>query len=335
MVSIRAPLPLGPKAIAPGLAAALLVAAAASFLSDHYGGPVMLFALLFGMAMNFIGDIERCRAGIAFASRNLLRLGVALLGFRITLGEVGALGWRPVLLVILIVSLTILISAWLARRIGYGRDFGLLTGGATAICGASAAMAISAALPSHPDRQKQMLFAVIGVSTLSTVAMITYPLLAALLGFDDRQAGIFVGAAIHDVAQVVGAGYAISSEAGDVATVVKLMRVAMLLPVILLIGVAVRRQVASREGRPPLLPWFAVAFALLVVGNSLLPLPPLVSDAGSLASRWFLVTAIAALGMNTRLADIAEFGWKPVMLMIAETTLIAVLALVPIAFGWV
>jgi uncharacterized membrane protein YadS len=91
--------------IGPGLLASLVIAAAAAFLADHYSGPVMLFALLLGMAMNFLSEVDRCKAGISFASRTVLRLGVALLGFRITLQQVAALGWKPVILVVAVVSL--------------------------------------------------------------------------------------------------------------------------------------------------------------------------------------------------------------------------------------
>ena len=322
--------------IGPGLLASLVIAAAAAFLADHYSGPVMLFALLLGMAMNFLSDVDRCKPGISFASRTVLRIGVALLGFRITLWEIAALGWQPVALVIAVVTLTILMSVWLARAMGFKTEFGLLTGGATAICGASAAMAVSAALP--PDERKERLtgFTIIGVSTLSTVAMIIYPLVSQLFRFGDHQAGVFIGATVHDVAQVVGAGYAISPEAGDTATVVKLMRVAMLLPVIVAIGLWARSRGGHGKGdAPPLLPWFVTAFAVLVVVNSLVPIPDAVRGAGSTASRWCLVAAIAALGIKTHFREIAEIGWKPVLLMILETLLIAALGLAAIALGWI
>ena len=320
----------------PGLLAAFIIAAAAAFLADHYSGPVMLFALLLGMAMNFLSEVGRCKAGIGFASKTVLRLGVALLGFRVTLGEVAALGWQPVALVVAVVTLTILLSIWIAKAMGFKPEFGLLSGGATAICGASAAMAISAALPAHERKERATGFTIIGVSTLSTIAMILYPAISRLAGFDDHHAGVFIGATVHDVAQVVGAGYAISPEAGDTATVVKLMRVAMLLPVIAAIGLWARSSGAHGEGdRPPLLPWFVTAFGALVVLNSLLPVPELVRDAGNTASRWCLVAAIAALGMKTHFREIVDIGWKPVVLMVLETILIAGLALIAIWGGWI
>ena len=123
--------------------------------------------------------------------------------------------------------------------------FGLLTGGATAICGASAALALAAALPAHPGKERATLFTVIGVSALSTRAMIAYPMIVHALDLGPQAAGVFLGATIHDVAQVVGAGYGMSQETGDTATVVKLMRVAMLLPVIVCAAMITRRRAAA------------------------------------------------------------------------------------------
>jgi uncharacterized integral membrane protein (TIGR00698 family) len=334
LATIRALRPPALTGIGPGLLASFVVAAAAAFLADRYDGPVMLFALLLGMAMNFLGDVDRCRAGISFASRTVLRLGVAMLGFRITLWQIAELGWQPVVLVVAVVTLTIFTSIWIARRMGFDPLFGLLTGGATAICGASAALALSAAIPQGKLQQRDTAFTVMGVSILSTVVMVLYPAITSVVGLDDIHAGMFIGASVHDVAQVVGAGYAISPEAGDTGTVVKLMRVAMLAPVIVAVGLYTHKRGGEGE-RPPILPLFVVAFLALVVANSLLPVPALVQDAGNIASRWCLVAAIAALGMKTKLGEIVEIGWKPVLLMVVETVIIAALALAAIGFGWV
>jgi uncharacterized integral membrane protein (TIGR00698 family) len=335
MASLSSYRPQALTGIGSGLLASLVIAVAATFLADHYGGPVMLFALLLGMAMNFLSEVDRCRPGVQFASKTVLRLGVAMLGFRITLQQIVALGWKPVALVIALVTMTILASIWLARRMGFEGRFGLLTGGATAICGASAAAAISAALPPDPQKERNTLFTIIGVSTLSTLAMIIYPVLIQLLRLDHVHYGMFIGATVHDVAQVVGAGYAISPEAGDTATVVKLMRVAMLLPVILTTTLLIRSNGAGEGERPPILPWFLAVFLALVAMNSLLPVPTFVQEAGGTASRWCLVTAIAALGVRTQFKEMLDIGWKPVVLMIVETLIIAGLALAAIGFGWV
>ena len=312
----------------PGVLACAVVAAAATFLSQHYGAPVMLFALMLGMAMNFLSGEGPCRPGIEFTARQVLRWGVALLGLRITLSQVVALGWQPVLVVAVSLVLTIGVSMIVARLMGFNTLFGLLSGGATAICGASAALALSAALPPHPLKERATLFTVVGVSALSTLTMILYPMLAQALGMDERVAGVFLGATIHDVAQVVGAGYGMSQAVGDTATLVKLLRVACLLPVILFAVAFTRRREAQPGGpRPPLLPWFAVAFALLVAINSTGWLPqPLTSTGSSLAS-WFLVAAMAGIGMKTQLRELVAVGLKPVLLMVGETVFLAVLVI--------
>jgi uncharacterized integral membrane protein (TIGR00698 family) len=322
------------RTLFPGVLASGVVAAAATFLSQHYGAPVMLFALLLGMAMNFLSADGPCKPGVEFSARQVLRIGVALLGLRITVAQVAGLGWHPVLLVVVAVALTIATSMLVARAMGFQGIFGLLTGGATAICGASAALALAAALPAHPQKERATLFTVVIVSALSTLAMIVYPMLAHALGLDPRIAGIFLGGTIHDVAQVVGAGYSMSQETGDVATLVKLLRVAMLLPVIVFAVTLTRRREGETGGpRPPLLPWFAVAFAVLVAVNSVGVVPAALSTAGSDVSRWCLVMAIAAIGMKTQLKDLATVGVKPIALMLGETVFMAALVLVMLRWG--
>src|SRR6476661_1809334 len=317
-----ADLPARTRSLFPGVLACVVVATAATFLSQHYGAPVMLFALLLGMAMNFLSGEGPCAAGIEFAARQVLRFGVALLGLRITVGQIAELGWGPVGIVVVSVILTIAVSMLLAKLMGFQSLFGLLSGGATAICGASAALALAAALPAHPLKERATLFTVVGVSVLSTVSMIVYPMIAHAIGLDSRAAGVFLGATIHDVAQVVGAGYGMSHETGDVATLVKLMRVAMLLPVIVLAAGLARARLRAAGGekqvRPPLLPGFAVAFALLVAVNSTGLVPAPVQALGSDVSRWLLVAAIAGIGMKTQLKDVAGVGLKPIVLMLGE-----------------
>ncbi len=318
----------------PGLVMSAVVAIAALFLAEHYGAPVMLFALLLGMAVNFLSEDGRCKPGIEFVARQVLRWGVALLGLKITADQVQSMGWQAVLMVVLAVSLTIGMGLLLARWLGFKPFFGLLSGGSVGICGASAALAIAAAFPNHPQKDRATLFVVISVSTLSTIAMIAYPMLARWLALDAQQAGFFLGGTIHDVAQVVGAGYSMGQTTGDAATVIKLMRVAMLVPVIVVASAlalkmapaaAVDNFPGTVASRPPLLPWFAVVFVLLILVNSFLHLPALAVDTGNTVSRLCLVAAMSAIGMKTHLKDILSVGWKPVALVVLETFWLALL----------
>jgi uncharacterized integral membrane protein (TIGR00698 family) len=316
-------------AVYPGLLVAGTIALASTWLAQHYTSPVMLFALLFGMSFHFLHEDGRCVAGIEFASRSVLRLGVALLGVRITLGQIASLGIAPVLTVVVGVASTILIGFLLARRLRLSDMFGVLSGGAVAICGASAALAIASVLPRDKDRERDTILTVVAVTALSTLAMILYPVFATSIGLDHRHAGVFIGGTIHDVAQVVGAGYMISPETGDIATYVKLLRVAMLLPTVFAISLVVARK-GGAEGSRPSLPLFLVGFALLVLANSFGLLPRLAVDFANEVSRWCLVAAIAALGMKTSFKDLFEAGFRPLALMVAETLWIGVLVTISI-----
>lgn len=318
----------------PGVMICVTIALATTFIADHYGGPTLLYALLFGMTLHFLSEEGRCLAGVNFSSRTILRFGVALLGVRITLDEVAALGIGPILIVIGGVTLTITVGALLARALGLSRDMGLLTGGSVAICGASAALALSAVMPRNETHERNTILTVVGVTTLSTVAMIIYPLIVSFWGLTDTEAGIFLGGTIHDVAQVVGAGYMISDSAGDVATLVKLLRVAMLVPAVMVFIFLFRKSRAEgSSGKVPMLPGFLVAFVIIVLINSLGWVPAVAAEMATDLSRWCLVAAIAGLGIKTSFQKLAVVGWKPVILMVAETVFLLVFVMACIHFG--
>ncbi len=203
-----------------------------------------------------------------------------------------------------------------------------------AICGASAAAAIAAVLPRHATHERDTAFTIIGVTTLSTVAMVLYPLVAAVFGFTHAQTGVFLGGTIHDVAQVVGAGYSVSPETGDVATIIKLLRVALLVPAVLAISLLSHRVEAPEAARrPALIPGFLVAFLAIVAINSLHFMPAAVQSALGDASRWCIVTAIAALGVKTSLAALAKVGRRSIALIVAETVFIAAFVLILVHAG--
>jgi uncharacterized integral membrane protein (TIGR00698 family) len=322
------------RAAWPGFLVAATIAVASTWLAQHYAAPVMLFALLFGMAFHFLHEEGRCIAGIEFSSKAVLRLGVALLGARITASQILGLGAMPIVMVVVGVSTTIGIGWLAARLLGLRPSFGVLSGGAVGICGASAALAIASVLPRNDDSERDTILTVVTVTALSTLAMILYPMIATSLGLDHVRAGIFLGGTIHDVAQVVGAGYSISPQTGDIATYVKLLRVTMLLPAVLAIAaVSARGGGHARAGaKAPPLPLFLVGFAALVAVNSLGFLAKPVADAAKELSNWCLVTAIAALGMKTTFKALVVVGWRPVALMVLETAWIGLLVIGAVSF---
>ncbi len=312
------------RAAVPGLLLSATIALAVRFVSDRLGGPAMLYALLFGMAFNFLTEDERFARGIRIASRNILRIGVALLGLRITTGDMMELGWPVVALIVVSVVATILFGGLIGRAFGLQTGHSVLSAGAVAICGASAALAIASVLPSHKDDERNTILTVAGVTALSTVAMVLYPVFVTYLQYDNITAGIFLGATIHDVAQVVGAGYIISDQSGEISTLVKLIRVACLVPVVITLSLIMHRRRSPEAGNEPLLPWFLVAFVALVIVNSLGWVPAEARTLLTPVSSWCLLTAVAALGVKTSLKALADVGPAPVGVMVIQTLFLAV-----------
>jgi uncharacterized integral membrane protein (TIGR00698 family) len=271
--------------------------------------------------------------GINFCARTVLRFGVALLGIRITFDQVSHLGASVGLVLIFAVLITIITGLVLARLFNRPASEGLLSGGAVGICGASAALAISSVLPPTRENERFTLLAVVGVTVLSTLAMVAYPSVLLWLSASPLQSGIFLGGTIHDVAQVVAAGMMMGPEAGDTATVVKLFRVVLLLPVVLLIAFSYRKwggasNVSNSEKKKPLLiPGFLFGFLGLVMLASTGWVPPDVSTIANSVSRWCLVIAIGAAGIKTSLAELTKLGWQPVIMLVTETLVIALLVL--------
>ena len=299
----------------PGILLAVVVAFAAEALATRYGAPAMLLALLLGAAFHHLASEPRTEPGITFSSRTLLRIGVALLGFRLSWEDIASLGWEPAAAIVALVGGTILLGAGLAVALRRDVAFGLLAGGSVAICGASAAVALSLVLPRARVPERDLTFVIVGVTTLSTVAMVLYPLLFDWLGHSGAQAGFLIGATIHDVAQVVGAGYSMGDAAGETAVFVKLQRVLMLPVALVLVGLCMRGRATGPIGVPP----FLIAFVLLMIAANTLPLPEIVFDAAQTASDGLLLTAIAALGVKTSLRAMSDVGPRAAALLVILT----------------
>ena len=317
--------------VLPGTMLAGVVAMAATLVSTLHGGPQLLYALFFGVAFHFLSADPKAKPGIEFCSRNVLRLGVGLLGARITASQIAGLGWSTAAIVIAAVLTTLLVGYFLGKRLGLDRAQGVLSGGSVAICGASAALAISSVLPRTKESERFTLMVVVTVTVLSTIAMVTYPLIARALSLPPELAGLFLGGTIHDVAQVVGAGYMIDHPTGDYATIVKLFRVSMLAVVVVVVSAMFKtereqaeRDIAASGGKAatkkqPLVPWFLWVFVVLVAINSLGFVPAEVGKGLSDFSRLCLVVAISALGIKTSFEQLAKAGWRPFSLLLVET----------------
>ncbi len=313
----------------PGTMVCVVIAMAATFVSDRQGGPQLLYALLIGLSFHFLMSNPQIKKGVDFCGRTVLRCGVALLGARITFDQVRQLGFATGLVIATSLVCTIGFGIVLARMMKRPTAEGVLTGGAVAICGASAALAISSVLPQSKDNERFTLLVVVGVTVLSTVAMVVYPFSIQLLALGPQAEGIFLGGTIHDVAQVVAAGMMLGQQAGDTATLVKLFRVILLMPVVVLIVLAYRSHPESQvaEQKTPLIPGFLLAFIVLVLlATAGVIQAPVAKIAGD-TSRYLLVCAIAAAGIKTSFEDLVKLGWQPVFMLVGETIFIAAMVL--------
>ena len=315
------------RSLFPGILASVIVAIAAVFLNEHYGAPAMLFALLLGLSLKFLSEDGPCLPGILTSSTTILRIGVALLGFRITTDQLVALGPSALAVVFTAVVCIIGFALLLSRLLGLDWKLGLLTGCSVGICGAAAAMTISALLPKSEETSRWTLFTVVGVTSLSTLAMIIYPILASFIGLDSHDTGFFLGATIHDVAQVMGAGYAVSDSTGDTAALTKMIRVSMLVPVAFVISLAVSDKVGRTGSIGKALPWFLVLFVAFATASSLNLVPQAMLIVVSDASRWCLIVGIAAMGMRTSFKDVLAIGPRAILLLCAETLALAFIIL--------
>lgn len=325
------------RPLLPGVLLASIVSVAALYaeplVRQISGGrlalPVMVIALIIGIALHSLAARPLFEPGLTFAVKKLLRWAIGLLGLRIAFGDILGLGAGTLVLVVASMAATIASGIWLARRLSLQDGYGALAGAATAVCGASATLATTTVLPNYPAKAADTAFTVVAANAVSTIVMLAYPPLAILLGFDATKTGILIGATIHDMAQVVGAGYAVSEPVGNSAVVVKLFRVFLLLPVVLAIGWWFVRQGAhTNEAKVPV-PVFAIVFLALVAVNSVVPAIPALAAPYASVKPWLvqlsnagLLIAIAALGLGTSITAILSIGWRHVAVFFGTTAVI-------------
>jgi uncharacterized integral membrane protein (TIGR00698 family) len=320
---------------APGVVLSAMVAAAGYLAAPYVAHvapiPNMVIALVVGIALNPIAARPAMTPGMAFCVRTVLRWAVALLGLRVGLADIAALGAGTALLIVLAMLATLASGFVVARWYGRGPGFGALVGVGTAVCGASATLACSTVVPDYRGKSADIAFVVVAVNALATLAMLVYPPLCILLGFDAQTTGVMLGGTIHDVAQVVGAGYAVSVTVGNTAVIVKLFRVFLLLPVVLGIGWYFTR-IGQQHGKARVpVPVFGIVFLALCALNSVMPMLPSllpiytpVKSVLAEASIWGLLLAIGALGLGTSIKTIIGLGWRHIATVLGSTAVIFV-----------
>ena len=298
----------------PGLAVAAALATAAGWIAAGVGDPLarnpVLVAMLLGLAIGLTFDCPALLVpGLDFTKRSLLRLGIVLLGFRITAALVVDLGPAPIAIAAIELGVVLLAVRWAARRVfGLDADLAMLVAAGSAICGAAAILSFASM---RKERERHAGPAVALITLAGTVALLAYPLMYArdwLPHLDDRSFGIAVGASIFELAQVYGAASSVSDEALNVATLVKLTKVLMLVPLLLAAGLADARRSAPGQRRRVPIPWFIVAFLVVLAANSTVTLHPQLRAAMLGTSQFLLMMTTAALGLTTSVAALRAAG---------------------------
>lgn len=259
--------------------------------------------------------------GIQFCSKKVLRLGIILYGFRLTFQDVMAVGTAGIVIDVIVVTVTIIGGYWLGRLLRMDRDIALLTSIGSGICGAAAVLGAEATLRTKPYKTA---VAVATVVIFGTLSMFLYPIAyrAGILSLDPVQMGLFGGSTLHEVAHAVGAGNAMGGEIANITVIVKMIRVMLLVPVLLVLAlwVASRKSAATAEGGEVAgkskitVPWFALGFLAVIAFNSFDLLPAAVVDVINYIDTFLLTMAMAALGAETSVDKFKKAGAKPFVL---------------------
>jgi uncharacterized integral membrane protein (TIGR00698 family) len=292
----------------------------------------MILSIVVGIVFhNAIGTPASAKAGVTFSLRRILRLAIILLGLQLTAAQVAEVGPKGIAVIAATLIATFLFTTWLGRLIGVEAKLTQLIAAGTSICGASAVIATNT-VTEAPD--EDVAYAVACVTVFGSIAMFAYPLLPALLHLDARAFGLWSGASIHEIAQVVAAAFQDGRQAGEFGTIAKLSRVMMLAPTVIALGLLAARRTSGREvqTRPPL-PWFVLGFVALVAVNSVVTVPEQVRGVIVPATTFLLSMALAAMGLETDIAKLRAKGVRPFLLGLSAFLFIAgfSLALVKLA----
>ncbi|MGW4466113.1 YeiH family protein [Micromonospora sp. NPDC004704] len=324
-----APTPPGPTAILPGLALAAAVASI-GYGVNQLATPVspMIVAILLGVLVRSLGGYrEWMRPGLTFAAKGLLRAGIVLLGLQLVASDIVDLGFGPIGVVVVSVAVAWLTTRWVGRRLGLRPATSLLVATGVSICGASAVLGMNEVA----DGEEEDVVTAIGVVTvLGTLCMLLIPALGLLFGLDDTMIGLWAGASIHEVGQVVAVGGAIGAAALATAVVVKLCRVVLLAPLVALVAIGRRTATATVEGQrsgPPVLPWFVVGFLAAMALRSTGLLPHQVVSSVSTGAGLLLAAAMFAVGTSVDLRTVTRSSGRALATGAVGTVVLAATSL--------
>jgi uncharacterized integral membrane protein (TIGR00698 family) len=303
----------------PGVALTATIAIAATFLHrvPGFGGlSPLILSILLGMALhNIIGAPAVAKPGITFSLRRVLRAAIVLLGLQLTLFQIASVGVTGIGGTVITLAATFFFTLWVGRRLGIERQLTTLIAAGTSICGASAVVATNAVVDGGDE---DVAYAIATVTVFGSISMVLFPFLNGFIHLDPQGFGLWTGSSIHEVAQVVAAAFQDGTVAGQFGTIVKLTRVLMLAPVVLIVAYVWSRGGNSKDDGAPrnkiAVPWFAFGFLGMVVLNSFLPAMPAIHANAVAITIFMLAMALAAMGLETDIAKLKAKGFRPLAL---------------------
>ena len=293
----------------------------------------LLCAMLLGMILGNLGFLgQHIRDGIQTATKPLLQAGIVLLGMQITISHLLEFGLAAIAITLVTVASTFAFTIAFGRLLGVDSRMAQLVGAGTSICGASAIVAANSVAGAS---REDVAYALASITFFGTLAMLIYPSLAQLAGLGDFSYGLWTGLSIHEVGQVVVAGFQVSDAAGEFATTAKLGRVVLLAPMIILLGIMSARQDRARRGvRGLTVPWFVVGFIVVILFNSTVAVPTDALWGIKLLTTFLFAMALCGIGIEADLTKIRGRSTKPLQLTGAATLFISAISFILIAtFG--
>lgn len=320
----------------PGLVLTLTVTSCALVISQFIAAPTIILALLAGLFVNpFISQKTSFRAGVCLAAEPLMKIGIAGLGAGVNLSLLATLGWPVFATLVGAIIITLVSGLLIGRWLGQSRRMSILSAGAVAICGSSAALAICCAMPKGEGDERDLSVVIIAVSILSAAGIMLYPLLTAALSFDDVTAGFVLGGSLHNVAQAIAAGFAVSDVAGETATLVKMSRVAMLAPLVMIVSIMFSQAQTDTQRRRRvwvLPPTFLIGFLILMAASGFGLLPDAMKEVFAIISKTSLLMAMTAIGLRTSVFDLVKVDRRTMILLLAETAILLGVILCAVQF---
>lgn len=301
----------------PGILLTVLIAIPAWLLGKSFpviGSPVL--GILFGMLLAFWQRPDKFSEGIKFTSKKLLQVSIILLGFGMNLHNILKIGSQTLALMVFTITATLLIAFFAGRLLKIGGKTATLIGVGTAICGGSAIAATAPVIDADND---EVAHAISTIFLFNVIAAFLFPLLGHMLGMSDFTFGLWAGTAVNDTSSVVAAGYSFSSDAGDLAVIVKLTRTLMIIPIAVLLAIYTSRQAIGSKAIAKfsivkVFPWFVLGFLATAIMNTWLDIPPVLVNALVQSGKFLIVMAMAAIGLNTHLPQLVKSGGRPIIL---------------------